>query len=970
MLQSQWQHASSENPQGGLQIMANGQHFSGTSFVLDGTDNRDPLLGIVVINPTLDSVAETKIMTSSYGAEFGEATGAVVSTTTKSGTNEFHGSAFWFRRTNFLRARNPFTQPPDRPLPDSKWNQSGAALGGPIARNRTFFFGNYQASRRSAGESLLLAVPAFPSPAARDRCFSGIECDLSLYPVPIFDPATGNTDGSGRVQFPGNIIPGTSLSPQAVALLHFIPPPNTGQSQDLVNNFLASGSARFNDDAFNLRIDHHLSEKLKLFGRYSFADFRWKAEPVFGEVAGGPGFSEDAFAGRSLARNQNLAVGFDRSLGPGWLTDFRFGWFRYRVRVRSTGVGTTPAADAGIPGINLGDEATSGMPAILISGFGDLVFGHGLAANRCNCPLDETEMQYQLVNNWTHTRGEHLLKFGGDFRFATNLRVSSGFPRSGFLLFLPAGTAAIDARGGGLGLATFLLGEPSLFDRTASSVSDAGERQRRWFLYGQDTWRVTSKLTFNFGLRWDVYFPESVNGARKGGLVDYTTGNIRVAGVGGIGLNGDVQNTVTNLGPRAGIAYAINQKTVVRLGYGRTFDIGTFGSLFGFTLTQNLPVVALQEITGLAIWQAAFQLSQGPPPEFGGSVTQTGLLRVPSGVVQTLRPLKMRVPTLDAWNVSLQRAITPTLSAEVAYVGNKGTHGFAGDQPGYDCNQATVRGFATGIPMASRRPFFSSFGWSQSLLCFFNDASSNYHSLQARVEKRFVRGLQFQTNYTWGKSLGYDADYYVIDPRVNYGPENFDRTHQVNLTAVLELPIGRGHRLGAGVSRTLNSFVGGWQLATFTTWLSGLPFTPTYRDCFADRDTGPCRPDLVGNPEAGGGRDRWFAVSTEPLATNGKVSGPWRRPEPGEFGNVGRNRLRGPGFFQADVSVSKGIRLNDSIRARLQADIFNLFNVVNLGLPDACVDCNIGGTAGKITSTSFFNNALQRQVQFALRFEF
>jgi hypothetical protein len=213
-----WQHASSENPQGSIQIVINGQHFGGTSFVLDGTDNRDPILGIIVINPTLESVSETKIITSNFDAEFGQAAGAVISTTTKSGTNVLHGSGFAFRRTNFLRARNPFTQPPDQHLPDTQWNQLGGSLGGPIRRNSVFFFGDYQATRRSLGGSQLINVPAFPSLQARQECLAGAQCDLSLYPVPIFDPATGNPDGSARQRFAGNVIPGERLSKQALNL--------------------------------------------------------------------------------------------------------------------------------------------------------------------------------------------------------------------------------------------------------------------------------------------------------------------------------------------------------------------------------------------------------------------------------------------------------------------------------------------------------------------------------------------------------------------------------------------------------------------------------------------------------------------------------------------------------------------------------------------------------------------------------
>ncbi len=970
-----WQHASSENPQGSIQIVINGQHFGGTSFVLDGTDNRDPILGIIVINPTLESVSETKIITSNFDAEFGQAAGAVISTTTKSGTNALHGSGFAFRRTNFLRARNPFTQPPDQHLPDTQWNQLGGSLGGPIRRNSIFFFGDYQATRRSLGGSQLINVPAFPSLQARQECLAGAQCDLSLYPVPIFDPATGNPDGSARQPFAGNVIPGARLSKQALNLLALLPSANAGAGGDVVNNYIGSGSEQFDDDAFNVRLDNYVREAFTVFGRYSFADFRKSAPAIFGDIAGGTGLAEagvsNSFAGSSLARNQSLALGFAKGFGPNWLADFRFGWFRYRVAVKSRGAGIFPAADADIPGLNLGDELTSGMPAFLILGLGELRFGNGLAVNSCACPLDETEMQYQIVNNWTRVTGNHSLKFGGDVRYANNLRVASGVPRNGILIFLPTRTGLFGPNaGGGLALASFLLGDVSRFSRSAGSVTDAGERQRRWFFYGQDTWRVTPKLTVNYGLRWEIYEPEWVTGSRRGGFVDFTTGNIRVAGVGGIGLNMNVENSFRNFAPRLGVAYQVGPKTVVRLGAGRTFDIGVFGTAFGHVVTQNLPVLAVQQEEAPAIWERAFDLAQGPPPpDFGGPVPENGLLRLPAGIGQSLRPLKMRMPTVDSWNLSVQQAIAPGLTAELAYVGSKTIHGFVSEGPSYNCNEPTVKGFAEGVPRSQRRPFFQKFGWTQDLNCYLNDGSSSFHSLQARIEKRFSRGVQFQANYTWSKALTHGLEYFAVDPRVSYGPVDFDRAHQINVTALWELPVGRQRRFGSSAPRALDWFVGGWQLATLTTWLSGLPFTPRYLFCDFDRDTGPCRPDLVGDPRVGGGRDDWFAAATEPLVANGMTSGPWRRPLVGQFGSVGRNSLRGPGFFQADLSVMKSYVFSRSVRATVRADIFNVFNVVNLGLPDVCVDCNLG-TAGKITSTASLNNTPQRQVQFAVRLEF
>jgi outer membrane receptor protein involved in Fe transport len=954
-----WQHASFENPQGGIQIMVNGQHFSGTSYQLDGTDNRDPILGIIVINPTLESVAQTKVTTQNYDAEFGQALAGVVTVQTKSGTNDLHGSAFEFRRTGWGQARNPFTQPPDQPLPPIKWNQFGGSIGGALIKNRLFFFGDYQGTRRSDGASVRLSVP---TALIRSTCLDPSKplCDLSEYPQQLFDPATGNVS-----QFTNNQIPRDRISPQAVNLLNLLPPPNV-PGAGITQNFIASGAAKYNGDSFNIRIDHNATERLRIFGRYSFADFRQDVVGAFGVVVGGAGLSADnGPAGQSLARNQSIAAGFNYVLNPNLLTDFRFGFFRYHVNVLPNGVGTTPAKDAGIPGLNLGDPLTSGMPQFFIQGQeGEDIFFGAL----CNCPHLETEQQFQWVNNWTETTGNHMLKWGADIRYAQNLRVAGTFPRSGHLDFLNSRTQG--PSGGGLGLATFLLGDVSFFGRSANSISNAGERQNRWFFYGQDTFRVTRNLTLSYGLRWEIYFPQSVTGKGAGGWVDLSTGLVSVAGYGNINLQGNVKNNFSNFAPRIGIAYQANPKTVIRLGYGRSFDIGVFGSVFGHTATQNLPVLVTQELNTTSNTGAVFSLSKGPPAPTLVGVPPSGQFRLPDQISAFAVPTKLRLPTLDAWNVTVQREITPTLSLQVGYVASKGTHVFAGDGPNYDANQPSITGFGT-LTTDERRPFFKKYGWTQQINYFGNDASDNYNALQAAVEKRFAKGYQFLAHYTWSKTLTYDGDYYAIDPKLNYGVSNSDRKYVFVLTNLIDLPFGKGKSFLWNIGGITDRIVGGWSLAATASWESGLPFSPTYSSCSADRDTGPCRPDVVGTVHTIASRNDYFTttggVPLETRGTPGDTVGPWQRPAFGTFGNAARNSLRGPGFFQADLSVTKDFSLREAVSLQFRADIFNLFNNVNLDIPQTCVDCQNGGT---ILNTAFGGAALQRQIMFSLKFQF
>ncbi len=1008
-----WQHAASENPQGSIQIMVNGQNFSGTSFQLDGTDNQDPILGIIVINPNLDAVTEAKVTTQNYDAEFGMATAGVVTAQTKSGTNQLHGSVFEYRRNDVTSARDPFSQSqpinasePDKFIPDILYNKFGGSLGGPIRKDKTFIFGDYEGARRKAGGSALVRVPT-----AAERAGNFTDLGPSIH---VFNPydANGNvipcTDAANcaRTDVTSNIFALSPMSPQAAAILSFIPLPNITPASPTSANYSASGNQTFNNDGFDVRVDHYQSEKMHILGRYSFQRFSRQGPGAFGDLAGGASFNVDpslgGFAGQSSVRNQSIAAGFDYTLGPTWLTDFRFGFFRYRVAVNPLGVGTTPATDAGIPDLNMGDTVTSGMPAFFINGDAGFNIGYSLGTNQCNCPLDEQEQQFQFVNNWTNVRGNHTVKFGADIRYAMNLRVPSDSHRAGELAFSPDFTKG--PTGGGVGLATFMLGGVTHFNRYVSNVSTAAERQKRWFFYGQDTWRITPKLTLNYGLRWEIYFPQTVNGAGNGGWVQRDTGEVWVNGVNGIGSNGNVENTYKNFAPRLGIAYQMTPKTVLRLGYGRSFNIGTFGSIFGHTVTQNLPILANQDRTAANNWDQVFTLAQGPGVFDPNTALQNNCLQaginpntglhdpnpitnpggapgvcantilgatgnplLPDGVSPHIHPPKQRLGTVDAWNVTLQHEFAPNLSAQVAYVANKGTHGFNGNGPNYDTNTATIEGYLAGVPFNQRRPYFNLYGWTSGVNYYGNDASNTYESLQFGVDKRFSNGYGISGHYTFAHAYQYDGSgYYIYDASLVRGPSDFQRNHVIVVTQIWQLPFGRGKKFAGNAGRALDLLVGGWQLNSVWTWMTGTPFTPGYSDCGSDRDTGPCRPNLVGDAIPGNQtKDQWYIPAGGELSANGMTLGPWQRPQKGEFGNVGDNSFRGPHFFQTDMSLFKNFKISEKVSGQIRAESFNAWNHVNLGGPDGNVD---GGGAGKITGLA--GGAAMRQWDFAIRFDF
>jgi hypothetical protein len=962
--QLQWQHAASENPQGSTQTMVNGQHFSGTGYQLDGTDNRDPILGIIVVNPTLESIGETKITSQNYDAEFGQATAGVVSVQTRSGSNEFHGSAFEFFLNDAFQARNPFTQfQPDpttgRFIPETERNQFGGSVGGPIVENKWFFFGDYQGTRSTQGGSRLLSVP---TAAARNG-------DLSAYGVNIYDPLTGQP-------FAGGVIPPSRLSPQARAILDLIPAPNaTGRDNGTRDNYVAAGSETFTENSFNVRVDGRLSDSLNTFGRYSVGDFLRDGPTSFG-----PGGGQElvSLGGVSDVNNQSLAFGVDKAFSSTLLADFRFGFFRYKVNVLPFDFGTRPASDAGIPGLNLDDTFSSGLPAGFIDGDGSteggaFEFGSGLGVNRCNCPLDQNEKQFQMVGNLTKMMGNHNIKFGIDVRRAYNLRVPSDAHRSGELTFASDRTSLNGT--GGLGLATFLIGDVTNFRRYVSPNTDARERQWRHFYYAQDTWRATPRLTLNYGLRLDIINPQTINEPGNAGFLNLDTGEIMVVGIGGIPMNGGVDNKL-NWAPRVGAAYQIDEKTVLRGGYGRSYDIGVFGSLFGHSVTQNLPVLAVQELRAPSNFDRVFTLASGPPDPVFPTVPSSGRFALPDGVFSRALPTEQRPPAVDAFNITVQRQLTDTMSVEVGYVGNRGRDVFAGDGPAIDINQASLDGYLDGVPRNERRPFFNKFGWTQGIDYFCNCATNSYDSLQAKFNKRFSQGYSAKVNYTLQRVRQHGGSYFetdlpehqgLYDSDLEYGPPDWDRVHNFTVSLVAEIPVGRGRTYMSDASPVMDAIIGGWQFNTNTIIQSGLPFNVTYRDAGADRDTGPNRPDLVGDTDGAGNRDQWF--NSTPIGSSGSAFG---RPARGSFGDLPRNSLRGPGYWRVDASWFKHIRFGETRGLELRVEVVNLFNHVNLGNPDSEIGVpgNLNPNAGRITSTAYGNADPQRNWQFAAKFTF
>jgi hypothetical protein len=966
-----WNHASSENPQGSIQITVNGQHFAGTGFQLDGTDNQDPILGIIVINPTIDSVTESKISGQNYDAEFGYTGSGIMNTSTKSGSNSLHGSAFDYIRNNSpgfqIAARDPFNGAEANGTPPLVQNQFGGSIGGPLLKNKVFWFGDAQLSRRRTGSSVKTSVP---TDAARTGDLSGYV--LSNGNNQFYDPTSGDPNtGQGRVPFSGNQIPQARLSPQALALLKYLPSPNNidlsvdASQRAFQNNYVATGSEAFDSNQWNTRWDYFINEKSSLFGRYSYAGFNKFAPGAFGIEAGGPALNNINFAGSSDVLNQSIAIGYTHTISPTLITDWRFGYMRYRVNVLPNGLGTSPAKDAGIPGLNLDNFFTSGMPAFYINGAGGTNFGYSLGTNQCNCPLAQKEQQYQFVGNVTKIVGNHAVKVGADIRRATNLRVPSDSHRAGELSFDPSYTALVDQNGAtqqGLGWASFLLGQVTGGSRYVSPTTDASEIQPRLFWYVQDTWRVTPKLQINYGMRWEMVFPEHVNAKGNGGQLDLRTGEIVVAGVGGNSLSMIQGMNWKNIAPRLGVTYQMNPKTVIRAGYGWSYQLGTFGSLFGHNVTQNLPVLANQQFVRPNNFSSAFTLDQGPEAPTFPTPDSNGRFPLPPGISGKARALTVIMPRVMQYNFTVQRQLTKDLSVSAGYVGNVGRHVFWGG-PNFDVNSPA---FIPGVQSTDlRRPFFAKYGWNQGIDFYCNCDTNKYNSFQMQVEKRFSYGLTFTSNYSYQKAYANSGDSFAFlyNRSLSWGEEDNITHHQFVFAPTWEVPFGRGRRWGSQVSRPVDYILGGWNISGISTVYSGRPFTPSIGNTPAGAvrpNAGPAdRPTIgSGDPYSGatGGRDQWF---------KGGLGGAFLLPADNTFGNFAYNGMRGPGFYNQDLSLAKSFALTEKYKFSLRGEAFNAWNHTNLGDPNNNIT---DPSAGRISSIA--PSYQMRRLQFALRLDF
>jgi len=1037
-----WSHAADENPQGSKQIQVDGQAFGGVNYTLDGTDNQDPILGIIVVNPNSDSMSEAKIATQNFDAEFGKAVASVVTIQTKSGSNAFHGTAFDNRESSANLARDPFSQPGSGPIPAALKNQFGGSIGGPILKDKIFFFGDYQGVRQKVGYSTTATVP---TAQLISSCLSGNGCDFSQYvnygasvanggpnPYQIYQP--------NGVAYPNAIIPNSQLSPTALNLFKLLQPytPNiAGSFGGLSNNYGGQGTGLFNSDQWDVRGDATLSQKVHVFGRFSRFTDLLSGATLFGP-AGGSGLGLGGYGGTSKGANDSVALGTDVVVSNTVVTDVRLGYFRYNIltgkydttntnlpiqgeNISGTGPNSalTVPVDYGAPGFNISDLNVTNPTAAPNNPTGQgAQYGAGLNINRCNCPLTEREDQFQIVNNWTKIIGNHAVKVGADLRYARNLRVPSDNDRTGLNAVGTGPTS--DGSDGGLGFATFVLGDVTAYNRFASTSTNAKEFQKRAFFYGQDTWRASSKLTINAGLRYELYFPETVNAPGNGALFNLETGYLNVAGVGGIPSNMGVSIAKNAWNPRIGLAYQMNPKTVIRGGYGRSFDLGVFGSVFGHTVTQNLPVLANQAINATGGTSTyAFQLDN-PALTQGGKATGLSnyaplvpdanghIVNPGAQVTSKARPFTERLPTLDAWNAAVQRSLSPTISLTVAYVGNKGTHTLSdGDSNSTNPNEAAiflpgaysvvpglalhfdpVNGGATAATIPTTGPNAGAVsnqtllqryyggtlpacggpcGWTQAIQYNGNDQDTHYNALQATLAKTYTHGLSLTANFAYQRGRDAANNFATWDKQAVIGNDSAIRRTAFTGYGIYDLPFGRNQFFLHNANGFVNQLVSGFQVSPVVIIQSGLPYTLSFSGCGNDiPGSAPCyvngkssslKTHAIGTPGTTGG-----VIFYQPQTLGGAFTDPGLD----NIGNGGRNNAWGPNFYNVDLSALKNFTIHERVTLQFRADAFNGFNHINFGLPSGNIQ-----NAGNITNGPGPGGTTNpRQMQFTGRIQF
>ena len=993
-----FQNAVIDTPMRDFTFNVNGQERGANNTRVDGSANiLVTMPHHMVYVPPVESIAEVNISTNAFDAEQGMTGGAAVTVSTKSGTNQFHGSAFAMHQDNALRAflwdenRAGITR-----KPKSIRNIDGYSIGGPVKKDKLFFFTDWEGTFERVAYSGLFSVPTDDFRSGDfSRRLGALILDAKGNPIPVptteggatplregmvFDPFTGNLDGTGRAVFSSNgrinVIPASRLNGPMMKLLALVPHPN--QPGDL-SNYYNSGTQRFNRNNIDAKVNWNRSAKHQVWFKYSAMTALVSEAPALGKAMGPALGGGGVGDGHTLV--QIAGIGQTYTLSPTFLIDGTLGWTRFGQNVQSPDLGANFGRDIlGIPGTNGPDPRESGMPAFNISDYTTL--GNTEGWN----PLWRNDQSYTFNANATWMKGVHEIRFGMDFlhHLMNHWQPELGDGPRGAFYFDPGVTAlnpaALEAtvgfqggspsfENGWNGLAGFLLGTPTATAKSSQFIKMAS-LENQYALYVRDRWRATSKLTVNLGLRWELY-PTRTRPAGMGiESYDPSTNEVLIGGRGGIPTDVGVGYSKKLFAPRVGFAYQVSGSTVIRSGYGITYHSHPWGAQ---ALRGWYPLTIAADFGGINGYQP---VTTGPNYVAAGIPNRplgpdVGIVPIPGPDISKGRvPLppsvemgyprantQLRRGYIQSWNFIIEHKLPAQVVASVGYVGSANVNGFAF----LDVNASQIPGSGD-----AGRPLFSRFGRTATTREWNGRTHSTYHSLQATFNRRVAGGLFLQGSYTYSHAIdmanygdwtGFNWNAPSVFSR-NRATASFDTPHNFQFAYVYELPFGSGKRWAA--SGAPGAVLGGWQINGIFAAFSGTPFTVTASGASLNMPGNLQTADLVKTSVAKLGKvgddGTWFDTSA------------FARPTGVRFGNVGRNTLRGPTRVNTDLSLFRTFRLTEQFNLQFRAEAFNLSNTPHFGNPNGNANSS---NFGKILSTdSGLALGRSREYRFGFRLGF
>ena len=890
-------------------------------YYIDGAHSSSHVWSGNPVNPNPDAIQEFKIVTNSFSAEFGETSGSVMQSTTKSGTNQIHGSLFEFFRNDKLNGGNYYTH--TRPI--VRRNQYGGTFGGPIVKNKTFFFGDLQVTTQrgtSAFNNLTVPTAAF-----RGGNFSSLTTAAGAA-IPIFDPATTAGPNNQRQPFAGNVIPAARISRAAQNVQNLYPLP---QGSANLANYTNFGSVKDDNYEYDLKVDHNFSDNDKFFARYSGRKTDSVPANAFPDPnAGGRNPGQLGF-GAIKNHSRQAVVNYVRIISPRITNDLHLGWFQTYPKRGVAGYGTVSTNSLGILGLPNGDDKL-GTPDFQFTNYAPL----GSSGDTLFFELQDSKSIVN-VTSWVFSR--HSLKFGGEARL---IRTDNLQPNPGTTVwnFQPIYTNQVGVANTGWDYASFLLGMPRTF---AYRIFPGYFKSRSsvYALFVQDDIRVNRKLTVNLGMRWDapLWYHEAQD---RSGVFDLNKGQYQQFGQNGFRRT-PWKNDYNNFGPRLGFAYNAAAHTIIRGGFG-IFSVGTMSSgAFGFLLSDPIFADAdagrYNSIDQITPRTSLDRIPYEPADKLGRNALSVNAF-----------PESNPMSYFSQWNLNVQREVKGFLF-EAGYAGSKGSHLQYG---AYNLNAIPV---ALSPQAQGRRiaPFVQYPQYPNGVTMNSWIGSSGYHSLQIKSERRFSGGLTYIAAFTFAKLINTGENGYR-DP---LGNRNLDRgisldssPYRFTVAPVYELPFGRGRKF-AIQSRALDAAVGGWEVSAVGTIQAGFPLNPgnSVDTCNCGSAT---YPNVSGNPNLAKGErtvNRWFDTTK------------FSQPAQWTIGNAGRGLVWGPGLKSVDFTMSKYFNFTERFRAQFRLEAYNLTNTPYFAQPNVQ---NGAGTFGRITAVS--NSG--RQLQLALKFHF